>query len=963
MKKRLSCLLLCAAMLLGIIPGFAAPLSAADEEMEEKVVFDYNCDSLTDPAITLSSNTPPFYYFADSQTEGVNEGTVYMGGNARSTGYCVMHFPFEKGDANTFSLEMDMKAESLLTPATNIAWRGMFVEVTLPGSASINLNFHSMGEEDENGYNASVTVMTTARGNDTAVTERIRIPTDDAFHKWDIQFDGEEEVRFYIDGELQAAVQGVTLLASGTKASVQIKNVMAEIKSGLNSVTFDNIKMTTGITVEKTEVLNVTPEYDSSAKALTLNTTLTQVKENTEITAVITSKKDPSKVYTKTYKPDGVTSSYTFSDIPFTGMCEFVVSVTGGAVDFEFDYYLPAEYVKVENGGTVTAGAPDTAYVFEDFQTLTYPKGTMWKLRYFQWPDGEYGAYISCNGQKDAYTVELPVTVNGKFAVYVGYVQGMQSAFINDHPVTITDTSTANASIREYFVFADDFTDGKITITNDGTKLLRIAYIKLVSLSDEKYELYQKEDDSHNLLTDNDGYSIFCYKGYDNPDTLIKNVITNYAEKIDQRKFNWCLFSTSILNYDSKVWWEYVEKRLTELNIPEEKWPADFLDHVDTKGRHLTFDHIMRDIDKMAYSNMRQINEIGYPHELLANYVAENNYGELYVSLRMSHYSSGGASSGYQSGSLFFLHPEWARGGSYQFSYVHEEYRNYLHDILMEVAAPENVAGITMDFGRYYYIFGTELTDVTERTKIMNDFVKSIHDDLPEGKVLNVRVLNPIDEKATAWGLDYKHWVENKWVDRVIISDQGHETFFDFTEYLEFFEDHEDVEIYIGINASLSGHDLTKAEEEILKAGGTIQRGESVSRTQRMLRAYDIYMGGADGIFFFNGLGTDSVYTNMNNRTMMEQWFEFEYPAEVTGYTITTANAKDVPDSFKNPGAAETTAAVTTAADTTADTTTADTPADSEQSAGNMPVYIGIGAAVVIAAAAAVILIKKKKTK
>ena len=48
---------------------------------------------------------------------------------------------------------------------------------------------------------------------------------------------------------------------------------------------------------------------------------------------------------------------------------------------------------------------------------------------------------------------------------------------------------------------------------------------------------------------------------------------------------------------------------------------------------------------------------------------------------------------------------------------------------------------------------------------------------------------------------------------------------------------------------------------------------------QFMLRAYDAYMAGADGVFIFNGLGTDPVYANMNNKTRMIKWHEFEYPA------------------------------------------------------------------------------------
>ena len=50
-------------------------------------------------------------------------------------------------------------------------------------------------------------------------------------------------------------------------------------------------------------------------------------------------------------------------------------------------------------------------------------------------------------------------------------------------------------------------------------------------------------------------------------------------------------------------------------------------------------------------------------------------------------------------------------------------------------------------------------------------------------------------------------------------------------------------------------------------------------------RAYDAYMAGADGIFLFNGPSSDPkiggippYYAYMNNKTLMEKWYTFEYP-------------------------------------------------------------------------------------
>ena len=196
-------------------------------------------------------------------------------------------------------------------------------------------------------------------------------------------------------------------------------------------------------------------------------------------------------------------------------------------------------------------------------------------------------------------------------------------------------------------------------------------------------------------------------------------------------------------------------------------------------------------------------------------------------------------------------------------------------------------------------------------------------------------------------------------IDRLLISDQGHETFFDITPYAEFFKDYPDVEFYLGINATLSGHDTTKEEEAIKLAGGTIEGKELVSFEQFMLRAYEAYMAGADGSFIFNGLtgGANPEYGHMNNKNRMIKWYTFTYPSSNISETVEFVNKKDVPEEFKTGTAAvpETTAADTTAADTAASEPA--TPAEGTK----LPLYIGIGAAVIAAAVVIAVILKKKK--
>ena len=525
-----------------------------------------------------------------------------------------------------------------------------------------------------------------------------------------------------------------------------------------------------------------------------------------------------------------------------------------------------SDHTVVLAGDAITAA--DVSYYFGDLHQISLPEGSRWKPSYAKAENGAYMGLLCCMSTKSENSFTVPVTLTGKFSVYIGYAMGTKSFSVNGK--TVSATNTGKNVVRDVLALTKKFDGEEITISNNTSAAARIAYVRFVPADQKEEPLLPAEEGGSNLMIDNDGYSMFCNVGNGTPEAMIQYAVKRYAP-VQVTQWNWCTFSTSILNYDSAVWWKYVTARLEELNIPKENYPDNFLDHVDKSGKKLDFEHLMRDIDKNAYANMLAINETGKPHELIADYLTENEIGDIYVSFRMSHYNAG--QYGFQCGALYYLYPEFVRDGGPQFSYSHELYRNYLHELVLEPAAYENVTGITLDFGRYYYIFGNELTDLEKRTEIMNDFVKSVRDDLPEGKKLVVRVLNPTYDKAIVWGLDYKHWVKEGWVDRVIISDQSHETFFDFTEYMEFFEEYPDVEFYLGINASLSGHDLTKAEEELLKKGIQIERGEQVSKMQIMMRAYEAYMAGADGIFFFNGLGTDPDYAFLNNKESMIRWY------------------------------------------------------------------------------------------
>ncbi len=901
MTKRLFAMLLCAAMLLSFVPSFGiAAADAAETTAEEaaapveKVLLDYNCDAVKADGISLRGNKYPSYYIVDSETgkeEGVAAGTILMGSDGTTRGDTSLVIPLADMKEKTFSLKMDLKIEDLITPTANADKRGFYVDFHVPGSRNIQFYVNDLTDPDDDGRNATV-YLKYAWNESCVYNSRIAIPTDGEFHTWEILFNGESEIRMYIDNELKAVFEEISLNAQIDTGYLRIGSTTLDAAEGTtNKIAIDNISVTEGINFGTTKVLSALPTRDSSAKALTVKTTLNEVPNNCEITVKIIFQDDRTQTVKTTYKPDAEESSVTIEDIPFNGMCEGVISVTGG-MDYSFDLYLYADYEVVESGAKITDDTPNKAYVFTNMGSIELPKDSKWSVGYTTDEFGTKGTILSCQSS-DPQSFDVPVELDGNFAIYIGYMQGTKRFAVNGRENFVTYKNENGTTIFEHFGAAGAFEGTKATVSNVPGTPLSVAYVKIVPITEEQYELYQKEDDSHNLMYDVDGFSIFCSAGVNTVKELTYRALDKYAPM--EATLNWATFSTSILNYNSETWWKYVHARLKELNIPEEKWPENFLDHVNNKGEHLDFTDEMRDLDKNAYANMLAIGEVGFPHHILADHANEKGYAEIFVSQRMSHFSNGG----YQSGTLYFLYPEFIRGGSWQFSFYYDTYRNYMHDLLIENAKGENIAGITMDFGRYPFIFGSELNDVEKRTEIMNEFVKSVREDLPEDKKLFARVLHPTKDKALSWGLDYQYWCEQGWIDRLMISEQGHESFFNFDEYMDYFNEHDEVEFYLGINASISGHDLTKEEEDILKAGGTIEQGERVKFEDFMLRGYEAYMAGADGIFLFNGVdetrvgGIDPAYAYLNNKTKMMQWYEFEYPAYHFSYSLASLEEKD----------------------------------------------------------------------
>jgi len=973
MKARVLSFLLCAVILFSAIPvAVSAEEAAPEQATEPTVVFDYNCDSLKDKLTTLKFSKYPTHFFADSKTDGVEPGTILVGADGSTQAYCYLDFNFDLPDP-AISLELDMKIVSLMTPTASPAWRGLTMELNIPGNRIVYIALNSLGEPDSDGKNADIYTFKALRASSSVIKSRIAIPTDDQFHKWEFKFDGESEIRVFIDGELQATFENVTVNSEKTTASLRIQNLMNNLAYGTNHVVIDNIKLISGISMN---TLTASIDAASTAEKFTVHAEVEKLNANTEISFTIQSKDDPEKVYTHAYKPTELTSSATVTDIPFTGPCEVTVSASDAAPQ-TFTCYLYKKIVPVNPGETLNDNSPMTAY---KYSALHYAAGTdnsTFIPKYFTYADGTMGGGVSCAGLDDTFSFRVPVTLNGKFAVYVGYLPGTYSFTVNGRNVYVTNQKTTGNVIGERFAIAGDFKNEQITIENTVGVAASVAYVKFVPIPDEMYEIYTAENDEHNMIMDNDGFSM--YTGAEDHGTaqwLIDSYVNRYVDTIDLRQYNFTMWVTGMLNYPSKTQKDLIEKRLAELGVPEEKWPEDTWTIVDKNGDVIDWtDSPMRNSDRRFLDNIKNLNKEGIPHEILADYIAENNYGDLYASLRMSAYYTETATGGqYFNGSIFQLYPEWIREGGVQLSYYYEGYRDYIFGVLMEMASSENVTGIMMDFGRYPYLFGNECTDVAERTRIINELVKRVHDNMPEGKKLCIRVSNPTATRSAPAGLDYKHWVNEGWVDRLIISDQSHETFFDVEQYAAFFQDHPEVEFYVGINLQIGGHDKTKEEEA---AGQRTEETVYLTLEQLLLRARDIYAAGADGVLLFSAVnslfqknGPDPAYGYINNKDLLEKWYAFEYPAYSVSETVLFVNSRKVDEGFKTTGiwvqpsetTAETPALTTEAVSDTASVTTAlpDSAEGGKSSVLTTYVVMSIFAIAVIGGAAVAALATKK---
>ncbi|MFD0961440.1 DUF2341 domain-containing protein [Paenibacillus chungangensis] len=535
------------------------------------------------------------------------------------------------------------------------------------------------------------------------------------------------------------------------------------------------------------------------------------------------------------------------------------------------------------------------------------------------------GVYLE--NTDEALELKLPVKLKGWFGVVIGYVTGTEGFIVSDskdgqvHTIVMDGDMIAEASetygdkaMNEVFAFASKFRNGTVRISPMDGKKARIAYVKLKGLSDEEIELYQKQDEGPNgkrVIYNNDGYSDFFSGMYDTKEGLYEHAVDLF-ENQDVSALHWALGTTmNVLRDSAAAGMPYagMTPEQEALMRDGDKHVRDtVLTYIDAGNDPLTLVASRgKEIGLETIASLRMsafYNEAQYP------WLNGNRYGEF-------------TDKGYR---------QVRKDGSQavQMSYAFPEYRQYIIDVLKEAATVSDtegnalVAGVELDYCRYPYVLGYEaiLTDAYEaeygvdprnetsaeglqrwqqfRADIMTAFMQEVRDEL-EGKSIAVRIPN-VD--YFQYGLDIDAWIEQELVDMLVPCTIGHEDFFEEIGQFHELTDDTGIKLYGNINGTLSGHDLTKREEELLKRGVRLKVGHTrVSRAQYLLRAHQYYEAGYDGIYIFNswrGIASEGQSTLglLGDKVKVEKWYGLSYPAEWVQNLVTV----EPPGSLVVPG-------------------------------------------------------------
>ncbi|WP_158606423.1 FIMAH domain-containing protein [Paenibacillus ginsengarvi] len=731
------------------------------------------------------------------------------------------------------------------------------------------------------------------------------IPDDGLFHRWGIAYDGSGKMLLSID-EMRIVSFNIAPPVSSGADSLKIINTSMNSVSGHNEVYLDHLKMTVGELPQWAQVeprikaLSASPYSDS--QEVVLGGGVDDIPPNWLSGGEL-------EIRTKLIQDDQIIAQIS----QILSSTRFQIALAPGGQsgimtakaelyyksrkvnELTSDFYVYSSVHKV-NPGDALVSVPGSVYMYDDMIWLEDSQGL--KAPYAGWKTGKYHDLGSNEdelwiaNEPGAHSLELPLELQGRYAVYVGYVAkagGFQVSYGEEASgqvegiSTVTGTTYGLKAIEEQFLFAGQFAGERIRITPLPGQQAFITYFKLRSLTAEELTLYDSQSEGaagKRTIYNNDGFSNFFQGFFPTTSKLEEKGVEIYAGK-DVGQIDWQLLATFTLNHNSLY-----------AGVPFAGSEA--------------YESQMRDGDKLARQQITAINASGRsPLQIVAE-KADQLGLKTNASLRMNAVYDP-ATNGYLNGAVYYNQMLPYRiadkNGTVNFrvDYGNLAVREYMKNVLLEAAAFPGVDGINLDFGRYPNLFGykSELTDAyllqygiepknetsaaglerwdRYKAEVITQMLRELQQALPT-KQITVRF--PYDGYKQ-YGLDIDAWIAEEVVDMIIPTTLSHEQFFDITPFVEAVGDSA-VQLYIGTTHSLSGHDLTKAEEDLIKQGIPVNRASTVmSELQYRLRAYDAYQAGADGIYVFNNWSGNNSLNKIGDKIDIEKWHHFAYPADL----------------------------------------------------------------------------------
>ena len=530
-----------------------------------KTIFNDNCTNLITGGWTNSDDTNNSFIADTSESEKYNTHVPYgqyllYGDTQNSISKISKDVSIGAGP---FNVEFDAKITDLQTPSTNEGWRGFALDI-IANDKRYRLSINSKDSNNK----VNINLLSKNSGTDLFQTINASLPNDNDIHRWSIKNDGNKTISVLIDGKTVGSFTNPELDAAGLTDKVILYSDMTDSLTGTNKVYIDNfavvkplaIKTSTVIPDEKNQTINISTTMDIEDENL-ISTLQYSIKsylyKNDNIIAETSTAVDKAAILS------------TLNNITQSGEMQLVQQlVTGSQVIDETTRTITMNIATTSlEPGQVITSTPGSIYLYTQMDKMAATGqsdavSSGWKLGTYMDSETTKSGSIIENGAS-ALTLKMPVTLNGWFRVYVGYVTGTDSFRIGTTGSTSMTQIDGDVSLASNDLYGDQWINEKSTIISNFNnnsiqintvpyKNARIAYVKLIGLTADQITLYQKKNtNAHSVMYDFDGYSDFFSGAFPTVEALQNKTVDILSGK-NVGIINWCLGTTGALNYNSK---------------------------------------------------------------------------------------------------------------------------------------------------------------------------------------------------------------------------------------------------------------------------------------------------------------------------------------------------------------------------------------------------------------------------